>query len=223
MVNKKFKMIIILSGGMDSAICLALAVKKYGSERVMALTFDYGQRHRMELKQAKIIAKYFQVAHSTMKINFFKLIGKSALLNKNIKIKKEKNAPPNTMVTGRNGIFALIGAMVAHQKGASAISMGVMGLEAANSGYPDCSPNYISLIENVIRLDLQNKRFKIHTPLINLSKKETMGIADKLGVLEFLWKNTISCYEGLREKGCEKCPACILRNAGIKEYLSSLK
>jgi 7-cyano-7-deazaguanine synthase len=220
-LSHKYKTVVILSGGMDSAICLALAVKKFGAPSVIAITFDYGQRHRVELKQAKIITKFFKVMHKIVKINIFKQISTSSLLNKNLKIKRNKKGTPNSMVTGRNGLFAATGAMIAHEVGANSLWMGVMGLEAANSGYPDCSPHYMKLVEKIIRLDLQNPRFKVYTPLINETKKSSMTMANRLGVLNFLWHNTISCYEGKMGRGCEKCPACKLRNEGMDSFLSS--
>ncbi len=212
---------MIFSGGMDSSICLALAKKKFGASKVLALTYMYGQRHQIEVKQSKKIAKYLGVDHKIMKLDFLGKVGVNALTNKKMKIKSGMHgSAPNTMVMGRNGLFAMVGSMVANEVGATSLWMGVMGLEGANSGYRDCSLVYIKLIENIIRIDIGNLRFNIYTPLINMTKKETMGVADKLGVLPYLLDHTVSCYEGIMKKGCGKCPACKLRNAGIKEYLN---
>ena len=220
-MKKKYLSLVIFSGGMDSSICLGLAKKKFGAANVLALTYHYGQRHEMEVRQSKKIAKYFGVDHKIMELDFLSKVGVNALTNKKMKIKSGVNgSAPNTMVMGRNGLFAMVGSMVANEVGATSLWMGVMGLEGANSGYRDCSPEYIKLMENIIRIDIGNLRFNIYTPLIKMTKKETMGVADKLGVLPYLLDHTVSCYKGIMKKGCGKCPACKLRNEGIKEYLN---
>lgn len=96
--------------------------------------------------------------------------------------------------------------------------MGVMELEEANSGYRDCSRLYMDLIEQALRLDFADPNFEIRTPLVKMNKKETMELGHKLGVIEYLLENTITCYEGIEKEGCMKCPACQLRNQGLKVF-----
>jgi 7-cyano-7-deazaguanine synthase len=125
---------------------------------------------------------------------------------------------PNSFVPGRNGLFLMMAAPFAAALGASSLFIGVMEREGAHSGYPDCNRPYIDSVQTVIRLDLQNPSFMIHTPLIHMSKAETLEVADALGALEFLLQHTISCYNGVPLQGCQSCPACRLRNEGIAEF-----
>lgn len=204
---------------MDSSLCLASAIKEHGVDSVLALSFSYGQRHTNELKQAELIANYFKVDHKIININCLGEITDSALLNKTQKI-ETKNKIPNTMVVGRNGLMARVAAIHANHLGAKCIYMGVIEVEEANSGYRDCSRKYMDLVEAALRLDFDDQDFEIKTPLVKMTKKETMQLGYKLGVLEYLLENTITCYEGLQKEGCGGCPACKLRNDGIREFAS---
>lgn len=214
----KKKAIVIHSGGMDSSICLALAIKEFGKDEVLSLSFSYQQRHSNELQQAALICQTWQVDHAVIQIDALKELTDNALMNKGMLIEHSEGKAPNTLVIGRNGLMARLGAIHADHIGANCIYMGVMGLEGANSGYRDCSREYMDLKEEILRLDLGNPSFEIRTPLVHMTKKETLGVADKLGVLDFLLEETISCYEGISKQGCKVCPACILRNQGIAEY-----
>ncbi len=218
-MNKKA--IVIHSGGMDSSICLALAIKEFGRDEVLSLSFSYQQRHSNELIQAAHICQQWGVQQVIIQIDALNELTDNALMNKNVEIKHSADQAPNTLVMGRNGLMARLGAIHAHQLKANCIYMGVMGLEGANSGYRDCSRDYFNLKEQLLRIDLGNPNFEIRTPLVHMTKKETLDLAEKLGVLEFLLENTITCYEGLRHQGCRVCPACILRNHGIEEYNNS--
>lgn len=215
--------IVVLSGGMDSAICLALCIKNFGAKHTSAITFDYGQRHQSEKESAKIIAKYFGVDQITVELPFFSQLTTNALLDHDRSLNEfqEEFALPNTLVIGRNGLFARVGAIYAHNVKASHLYLGVLGLEAANSGYLDCSRNYFDLMEQVLRIDLGTENFWIHTPLVDMTKKQTLELAYDLGSLKFILENSITCYDGIKDFGCGKCAACNLRNAGISEYLKS--
>lgn len=202
---------------MDSSLCLAVAIKEHGVQNVLALSFSYGQRHSNELDQAASIAKYFKVDHIVIDINCLKEITTSALLDKNTEIKTE-NGTPNTMVVGRNGLMARVAAIHANHLGANSIYMGVIEVEESNSGYRDCSRKYMDIIQEALRLDFDNASFTIQTPLVKMTKKETMDLGYNLGVLEFLLENTITCYQGLQKAGCKQCPACLLRNEGIEQF-----
>lgn len=214
----KKKAVVVHSGGMDSSLCLALACKEFGKENVLSLSFSYGQRHSEELSRAEKISAYFGVDHHFLNIDCLAEITKSALTNKEISISQEEGKAPNTLVTGRNGLMARIAGIHANSLGAKCIYLGVMELEEANSGYRDCSRAYMDLIEAALRMDFGDKSFEIRTPLVFLTKRETMELGFNLGVLEYLLENTITCYEGKEKEGCGICPACKLRNAGLKTF-----
>ena len=214
----KKKTIVVHSGGMDSSLCLALAVKEFGCENVLSLSFTYNQRHSQELERASKISSYFKVDHTELDLSCLSQITKSALIGSVDKILHPEGEPPNTLVVGRNGLMARLASIHAHSLGAHSIYMGVMELEEANSGYRDCSRAYMDIIQSALRMDFADDKFEIRTPLVNITKKETMELGYKLGVLEYLLENTITCYEGIDKEGCLKCPACKLRNSGLKIF-----
>ncbi len=214
----KKKALVVHSGGMDSSLCLALAIAEFGAENVLSVSFTYNQRHATELERAREICQHFDVDHVELNLNCLSQITQSALIGNSQKIEHKIGHAPNTLVPGRNGLMARIAGIHAHSLGASCIYLGVMELEGANSGYRDCSRAYMNLIEAALRLDFDNPDFQIRTPLVAMTKKETMDLGWQLGVLGHLLEHTISCYEGLAKEGCLKCPACQLRNAGLKIF-----
>lgn len=214
----KKKALVVHSGGMDSSLCLALAIKEFGKENVLSLSFSYGQRHSNELDVAEKISKHLGTDHLVLNIDCLSKITDSALTNNKLEISHEEGKAPNTLVTGRNGLMARIAGIHAHSLGASCIYMGVMELEEANSGYRDCSRKYMDLIQSALQMDFADESFEIRTPLVAMTKRDSMELGHKLGVLEYLLENTITCYEGKPKEGCGNCPACKLRNAGLKTY-----
>ncbi|PIR54971.1 7-cyano-7-deazaguanine synthase QueC [Candidatus Peregrinibacteria bacterium CG10_big_fil_rev_8_21_14_0_10_36_19] len=203
--------LIVFSGGQDSTTCLAWALKKF--DKIYAITFNYGQRHKAELKAAKKIAKLKQIPLKIYKTDIFKHLTKNSLLNHTAEITSGKNGElPSTFVDGRNHIFLSIAAIYAKQLGINEIITGVC--QTDYSGYPDCRDNFIKSLEKTLSLSMDYK-FKIHTPLMWLTKKETVELINKLGEIELL-KYSHTCYEGKRP-ACGKCPACILRLKGFKE------
>lgn len=210
--------IVVHSGGMDSSLCLALAINQFGKENVLSLSFSYGQRHSNEIIQAAKICKAWGVDHVIIDINCLQQITENALTNKNIAIEHQLNSPPNTLVVGRNGLMARLAAIHANHLGAHSIYMGIIEVESANSGYRDCTRHYMNLMEEILRIDLEDSSFEIRTPLVFMTKRETMALGDALGVLDYLLKETITCYEGIGGRGCGKCPACLLRNQGIDDF-----
>lgn len=214
----KKKAVVIHSGGMDSSLCLALAVKEYGADNVLSLSFSYNQRHSIELERAAKISAHFKVDHIVLEISCLSQITDNALTNKSLNIEHEKGKAPNTLVVGRNGLMARIASIHAHSLGAECVYMGVMELEAANSGYRDCSRAYMDIVQSALRMDFDNEKFQIKTPLVKMNKKETMELGQTLGVLEYLLETTVTCYEGIEKEGCLKCPACKLRNQGLKIF-----
>jgi len=208
---KKNNAIILLSGGQDSTTCLAWAKEKFN--KIYGITFNYGQRHKIELNAAKKIAKITNTPLKTQKIEFFKDLTNNSLTNSNIEIEWEENkAQPNTFVEGRNHIFISIAAIYAKSLNISNIITGVC--ETDYSGYPDCREKFIKSLEKTLSLAMDYK-FKIHTPLMNLSKKETVELMQNLGQISLL-KHTKTCYKGNKE-ACGECPACELRLKGFKE------
>lgn len=214
----KKQTIVVHSGGMDSSLCLALAIKEFGAPNVLSLSFNYDQRHSLELQKAKEISGHFGVDHVEVNLKCLNQVTESALTNKDQKIEHQAGEAPNTLVVGRNGLMARLAGIHAHSLGAKCIYVGIMELEEANSGYRDCSRNYINLIEAALQMDFADPKFEIRTPLVKMTKKQTMEVGYELGVLEYLLENTITCYEGIPKAGCLKCPACKLRNQGLKIF-----
>ena len=226
------KAVVVLSGGQDSALCLALAVKKYGAREVAAITFSYGQRHAVETRFARRLAKRFGVAaHKVVKFGFYKDLTTNALFDPSIKIKKGRPPlststsslnliPPNTMVEGRNAFFLLAAAVWAKSLGAKDVYTGVS--QADYSGYPDCRAAFIRAQEKAIRLAL-DRPIRIVTPFMEMTKQGEWALAAKLGIFDVIANETVTCYNGVPGKGCGKCPACRLRNRGYDEYMKTKK
>lgn len=216
------KAVVVLSGGQDSATCLALAVKKYGADEVAAITFAYGQRHAIETKYARRLAKRFGVAaHKVVKLGFYRDLTTNALLDPTMKIARARGAScPTTVVEGRNAFFLLAAAVWAKTLGATVLYTGVS--EADYSGYPDCRAAFIRAQEKAIRLALDYP-IRIETPFIHKTKAEEWALADRLGILDLVKNGTVTCYNGIPGAGCGKCPACQLRARGLKEYEASLR
>jgi len=203
--------LIVFSGGQDSTTCLAWALKKF--DKIYALTFDYGQRHKTELNSAKKIAKLKNIPLKIYKTDIFKALTENALLNHKAEITAGSNGQlPSTFVDGRNHIFLSIAAIYAKQLGINNIITGVC--QTDYSGYPDCRNDFVKSLQKTLSLSMDYK-FKIHTPLMWLTKSETVELMNKLGEIELL-KYSHTCYEGNRP-ACGKCPACLLRLKGFKE------
>lgn len=213
------KAVVVHSGGMDSSLCLALAIEQFGKDEVLSLSFTYGQRHSNELEVAKKICNDWGIEHTSIDLNCLKEITTNALMDDSIEIEHIQGQAPNTLVVGRNGLMARVAAIHANHLGAQCIFMGVIEVEEANSGYRDCSRKYMDIIQAGLRMDFDNPKFEIKTPIVFMSKKETMELAYQIGSLQYLLENTITCYEGIPKYGCGKCPACKLRNEGIKEFM----
>jgi len=204
--------VILHSGGQDSTTCLAWALTKF--KNIELISFDYGQRHKAEIRAAQTIAKKLNLKHTTLKLPILKELTKNALTNQSVKVKAGKKGQlPNTFVDGRNAMFLTTAAIYAKQKGITNIVTGVC--QTDYSGYPDCREPFIKSIQKTLQLAMEYP-FKIHTPLMNLTKAQTVELMDKLGKLDLL-KYTHTCYEGI-SPACGKCPACKLRLKGFKEY-----
>ena len=209
------KAIILLSGGLDSTTVLAIA-KEQGYD-CYALSFDYGQKQRSELKSSKKISNQFQVIeHRIMQISLND-IGGSALTVKNISIPKysDSNEIPITYVPARNTIFLSFALAWAEVIDCQNIFIGVNALDY--SGYPDCRPKFIKAFEDMANLatkqSVEGDRINIMTPLINMSKAEIIQTGLSLGVN---YSETTSCYDAnANGEACGECDACVLRRNGF--------
>ena len=216
-MNQNFnkKAVVILSGGMDSALSSYIA-KNSGYE-LIAIHFNYGQRTQdRELKAFRDICKELNVLNKyEIDIPFFTQIGSSALTDKNIDVPIdgiEKGVVPITYVPFRNGIFLSIASAIAEKENASAIYIGVV--EEDSSGYPDCSDSFIQKMQNAINEGTkEDTKIEIITPLVHLSKAQIVKEAIKLNApLELTW----SCYK--EEKiACGVCDSCRLRLNGFEK------
>lgn len=210
------KVVVLLSGGLDSTTVLAKA-KADGLE-VYALSFDYGQRHDSELDAAKKIAQQFGVIeHKIVPIDL-RSIGGSALTDDSIDVPEASSAGiPVTYVPARNTVFLSIAMGWAEVLGADALHIGVSAVDY--SGYPDCRPEFISAFEHMANLatkrSVEGQFFKIETPLINLTKAQTIALGHSLGVD---YANTVSCYQANDQgEACGVCDSCRLRKKGFSD------
>jgi 7-cyano-7-deazaguanine synthase len=215
------KAVCLLSGGLDSSTCIALA-RRDGYE-CYALSFDYGQRHRIELEAAERVAKFFQAKeYRTAKIDL-RAFGASAL-TADIDVPKHASAAeivegiPITYVPARNTIFLAYALAWAEVLEASDIFIGVNAIDY--SGYPDCRPEFIHAFEQMANLATkagveERTHIKIHTPLSQLNKAGIVKLAAELG-LDF--SLTHSCYDpDTQGRSCGECDSCLLRKRGFAE------
>lgn len=210
------KAVVLLSGGLDSSTVLADAKQK-GYE-VYALSFDYGQRHDSELAAAKRIAEKEGVTEHKIVPMDLRTIGGSALTDDSIEVPtQEQEGIPATYVPARNTVFLSIALGWAEVIDADAICIGVSSVDY--SGYPDCRPEYIAAFETLANLAtkraVEGQSIQIITPLIDLTKAETVKLGSQLGVD---YSMTVSCYQA-DEQGaaCGKCDSCRLRKKGFDE------
>ena len=216
----EIKAVVVLSGGQDSAICLALACRRHGPGAVAAITFEYGQRHSVETKFARRLAKRFAIArHKVVRMDFYRELTTNALFDSGMAIRR-KGSCPTTVVEGRNAMFLLCAGVWAKSLGATEIYTGVS--QADYSGYPDCREKFVKAQQRMMRLAMEWP-FRIATPFMHMTKAEEWALADKLGIFDVIKDETVTCYNGIPGAGCGKCPACRLRNRGLAEYLKSVR
>jgi 7-cyano-7-deazaguanine synthase len=207
--------LVVLSGGQDSTTCLYWALDRFGADAVETITFDYGQRHRVEVECAATVADFAGVSNQVLPINTFEALGGNALTDMGIEVQQQVSVDtnlPNTFVPGRNIVFLTFAAAYAWQRNFEHLVTGVA--QTDYSGYPDCRQETIEALQSTIRLGM-GSNVTIYTPLMNLSKKETVLLARELGALEAM-ALTHTCYEGKRPP-CGECPACCLRAKGFDE------
>ncbi|KSU62328.1 7-cyano-7-deazaguanine synthase [[Bacillus] enclensis] len=211
---KQEKALVVFSGGQDSTTCLFWAKKEF--REVEAVTFNYGQRHAAELDCAKEIAEDLNVSHHTLDMSLLNQLAPSALTRKDEAITHEEGELPSTFVPGRNLLFLSFAGVLAKQIGAKHIITGVC--ETDFSGYPDCRDIFVKSLNVSLNLSM-DAQFVIHTPLMWIDKAQTWEMADRLGVLDYIRENTLTCYNGVKGDGCGECPACELRQRGLNQYL----
>lgn len=211
------KVLVVFSGGQDSTTCLIQAVQTYGRENVQAITFQYGQRHAIELERARWIAEDLGIAQTVLDLSLMQQITHNALMDDTAEIQTASNGVPNTFVDGRNALFLLYAAIYAKSQNIKHIIVGVC--ETDFSGYPDCRDIFVKSMNVTLNLAM-DYTFQIHTPLMYLTKAQTWALADRLGCLDYIREHTHTCYHGV-EGGCGECPSCVLRERGLAEYLAS--
>ncbi|WP_163709754.1 7-cyano-7-deazaguanine synthase QueC [Mangrovibacterium lignilyticum] len=215
-MSKNNKALVVFSGGQDSTTCLFWALKKF--EEVEAVSFDYGQKHRLELEVAQKIAADAGVPLRVLKLDLLSQITSNALTNPevDVEIDKPDHRPPNTLVEGRNMLFLTYAAVYAKSKDIHHLVTGVG--QADYSGYPDCRDEFIRSLNQTLNLSMDFP-YEIHTPLMWRNKEEIWQLADQLDVFDLVRTQTLTCYNGIIGDGCGNCPSCKLRKNGLESYL----
>jgi 7-cyano-7-deazaguanine synthase len=214
--------IVLLSGGLDSATCLALARSQ--GHAVAALSFDYGQRHWTELDCARSLAKSMgAVRHDVIPLPV-SIFGSSALTDPSVAVPKNELAAkpegriPVTYVPARNALFLAFGLSLAESLGVRQIWIGVNAIDY--SGYPDCRPEFLEAFEKMMNLGTKagvsgGEPFRLVTPLVRMTKGEIIRLGLSLGVDYGL---TSSCYDPTADgEACGACDACLIRAKGFRE------
>jgi 7-cyano-7-deazaguanine synthase len=215
--NDKGKAVVLLSGGMDSCVCAAIARKHYGSDNLAVLHASYGQRTEKREKQAFFeVAHYFGMQHRmVVNLDYFRIIGGSALTDPGMKIPEnalDSAAIPVTYVPFRNAHFLSIGVSWAEAIGCRAIYIGAVAEDS--SGYPDCRPEYYRVFQELIRVGTRPEtQIEIITPVIHMKKSEIIRCGRELGApLHLTW----SCYQD-EDLACGQCDSCRLRLRAFAE------
>lgn len=215
------KCLVILSGGQDSVTCLYLALSLY--DQVEAITFTYGQNHKVELECAKNVCEKENVPHKVVELDFFRNIVKSALIgNSDSDVNEiQSNGLPASFVPNRNALFLTLAHAYAQTCKADILMTGVC--QTDYSGYPDCRASFVEAI--IIALNLgSGVKIEVDYPLMYLNKAETFQLANELGKLKEVIELSHTCYRGDRTNlhewgyGCNDCPACELRKKGYLEF-----
>lgn len=204
--------VVVFSGGQDSTTCLAWALARW--TRVECVVIDYGQRHRIEIEAAQRIASAVGVPLTVVPCNSLSALGGNSLTGTAL---VPTGVPatgtiPNTFVPGRNLVFLTLAAAYAYQRGMTELVTGVC--QTDYSGYPDCRASTMHALQDALRAGMDSP-FTIHTPLMHLTKAESVLLMRDLGRLELLALSH-TCYNG-SVPPCGTCPACLLRAKGFAE------
>lgn len=215
------KALVLLSGGVDSTTCLGIAVDKYGSENVLALSVSYGQKHIKEIEAARQIASHYGVELLELDLSKMFEFSNCSLLSKSDteipheeyakQLEETDGAPVSTYVPFRNGLFLSSAAAIAVSRDCEEIYYGAHADDAAGNAYPDCSQAFNSAMGRAIYLGSGNM-VKVAAPFVGKTKADVVGMGLKLKVpYELTW----SCYEG-RDKPCGSCGTCIDRKRAFE-------
>jgi len=228
--NRQDAALVLFSGGQDSAVCLAWALKRYG--RVETVGFDYGQRHGVEMQARGVVRERMAALlpegrrlgpDHVLEIRGFGAIGETAMTTERA-IETDERGLPTTFVPGRNLVFLTYAAALAERRGADILVGGMC--ETDYSGYPDCRRESLDALQTALRLGMA-RPFTIVTPLMRLTKAQTWDLARELGgepLVELIVEETHTCYRGERGRrhawgyGCGACPACELRAQGWERF-----
>ncbi len=207
------KAVVLCSGGLDSAVCLALAARRYGGEQVLALSIFYGQRHRRELTAARQLAEYYGAEHREMDLSqMFQGSSCSLLAHSGGEIphasyqeqlEQTGGSPVSTYVPFRNGLFLSCAAAVALSNGCQVVYYGAHGDDAAGNAYPDTSQAFHQAMAQAVQLG-SGGEVRLEAPFIRLHKADVVAMGAQLGVPFAL---TWSCYEG-GQRPCGRCGTC---------------
>jgi 7-cyano-7-deazaguanine synthase len=217
---KRRRAVVLLSGGLDSTTCLAVA--RHDGFEAHCLSVDYGQRHRGELARARRVARALGAAdHRVVKVDL-SAFGGSALTDRGIAVPKGRSLArmsreiPVTYVPARNTVLLAVALAYAETLGAEDVYVGVNAVDY--SGYPDCRPAFLRAFERVARTGtragVSGRPLQIRAPLIRLSKAGIIRLGRSLGVP---YRMTQSCYDPVRGRACGRCDACALRRKGFAE------
>jgi len=212
------KAVVLFSGGLDSTTALAWAAARY--DKVFPLTFDYGQRHRVEVRMAARQARRLGFPHTVLKVDF-RPMGGSALTDRKIPVptvlrrRDLKPGPPATYVPFRNGILIGLAAAWAEPRGIRDIVTGFNVIDSPE--YPDTRPEFVAAIEAALnagtRAAFDRRAWRVLAPFIGLKKSDIIRLGLELGAD---YAHSVSCYSG-RELPCRRCSACLLRKAAWEE------
>jgi 7-cyano-7-deazaguanine synthase len=216
------RVLVLVSGGVDSTTCLGLAVNKYGKENVTALSISYGQKHQKEIEAAKAVTDYYDVEYITLDLTDMFAFSNCSLLSHSTEeipeesyaeqLKKTDGKPVSTYVPFRNGLFLSTAAAIALSKDCGIIYYGAHSDDAAGNAYPDCSSAFNEAM-NMAVWEGSGHQLKIEAPFIHVPKKEVVKTGLSLKVpYELTW----SCYEG-KDKPCGVCGTCIDRRQAFLE------
>lgn len=217
-MNKKA--VVLLSGGIDSTTCLALAIEKYGRDSVVGLSLRYGQKHEREIKSSQDVALFYGIDHIERSLDSVYSFSDCSLLQGNKNIKHESyskqlsdlggESTVDTYVPFRNGLLLSIAAVIAISVHAEVVYYGAHADDAAGRAYPDCTPEFKDAM-NLAIYEGSGRTLRMEAPLIHMNKAQVIETGLKLNAPYHL---TWSCYEGL-EKPCGECGTCIDRVAAF--------
>lgn len=217
---KKPKTLVLLSGGLDSSVCLAREVKQLGNENVIALNAYYGQKHQKEIECARKIADFYKVRYLEIDLSEVMKYSDCSLLQSSDKAipqgsyaeqEREEGKPVSTYVPFRNGVLASVASSIAISLGADVVCLGIHKDDVAGQAYPDCSIDFYDNMATAI-YEGTGGQVRLLAPFVDSDKAEIVRQGIELGVpFEFTW----SCYEG-GEKPCGKCGTCIDRRKAFE-------